>query len=234
MTVQEIKVDCGDDTIVGALHLPTGSGLPCVIISHGLYGSKDSPKLTAMAEAFAAQGVAALRYDHRGCGGSGGQIAHTTVASRLEDLRTMLEVATGHPLLGGSIGLLGSSMGGFISLFQALRDPRVRALSLWSTPAFIRHPERDAPPGTSLERRAFLADAPHYDVRRVTRSAARCLILHGGADDVVPPFHARILHQSATDPKRLEILPGADHKFSRPASRERAIELSLEWCSAHL
>ncbi|HWQ09375.1 MAG TPA: dienelactone hydrolase family protein, partial [Holophaga sp.] len=41
------------------------------------------------------------------------------------------------------------------------------------------------------------------------------LIVHGGADDVVPAAQAEDLHELAEDPKRLVIHPEANHSFTR-------------------
>lgn len=234
MTVEQIHAPCCGKTLAAALHLPDGPRPACVIVSHGLFSSKDSPKLVAVGEYFSAHGIAVLRYDHRGCGQSEGDVARTTVASRLADLACMADLASDHPRLGESIGLLGSSMGGFISLLHTERDSRIRALALWSTPAFIRHPERDAPPGSALQRAAFLADARDYDARELAPGVHTCLILHGGADDLVPPFHAQAVHRAVHPPKRLEVFPGADHKFSDPDIRTRATRLSFRWFRNHL
>ena len=234
MTVEQIYVRCCGENLAATLHLPNEPHPACVIVSHGLFSSKESPKLIAVGEHFSAHGMAVLRYDHRGCGQSEGNMADTTVAARLADLRCMVDLAANHPCLGGSMGLLGSSMGGFISLFYMGQDPRIRALALWSTPAFLRQPERDAPPGSGLQRAAFLADARDYDARRLAPSVDTCLVLHGGADDLVPPFHARLLHQAVHPPKHLEVFPDADHKFSAANTRERATQLSFQWFRDHL
>lgn len=234
MNVQELTIRCQGITLVATLHLPGVPHPPCVIASHGLHSSKDSPKMIAVGEHFAARGMAVLRYDHRGCGGSGGNLADTTVAGRLADLLAVMELVSGHPALGGNIGLLGSSMGGFVSVLHAARDPRIRALALWSTPLFISHPERDAEPGTASPETRLLEDVRIYDLRTVAAKLPPCLIVHGEADHLVPPFHATTLHALLPPPKELRILPGGDHKLSRTEDREKALHWSSDWFSAHL
>lgn len=47
----------------GYLHLPTGSGGDCLVLTHGAGANCDSPLLVALADAFCASGVAVLRCD---------------------------------------------------------------------------------------------------------------------------------------------------------------------------
>ena len=54
--------------------------------------------------------------------------------------------------------------------------------------------------------------------------------IHGEADETVPVEHARHLWKRAADPKRLEILAGADHRILDPAHRDRAVALTVAWC----
>jgi fermentation-respiration switch protein FrsA (DUF1100 family) len=58
---------------------------------------------------------------------------------------------------------------------------------------------------------------------------ANILIVHGDGDDVVPVKHAHLLWERAADPKRLEILAGADHRILDPAQRDRAVAFTVAW-----
>jgi fermentation-respiration switch protein FrsA (DUF1100 family) len=60
------------------------------------------------------------------------------------------------------------------------------------------------------------------------------LLIHGDKDETVPADHAERLYQKAREPKRLEIVRGADHIFSNPALRKKAIRYSLNWFKKHL
>ena len=60
------------------------------------------------------------------------------------------------PNLGRTIGLVGSSLGGYVSLFEAARDKEVRALVIWATPFHLdglgskKQGEDDSLPGGGL------------------------------------------------------------------------------------
>jgi hypothetical protein len=46
---------------------------------------------------------------------------------------------------------------------------------------------------------------------RASRLRCPTLLLHGGADALVPPLHSRRLYDAIPAPKQLQIIPGAGH-----------------------
>jgi fermentation-respiration switch protein FrsA (DUF1100 family) len=221
--------------IYGILHLPRAPSTPsCVIASHGLFSSKDSEKFVEIGEFFSDRGIAIIRYDHQGCGESGGNISETTVSSRIKDLEAICELAINHPLLGDDIGLLGSSMGGFISVFKGASDPRVKALALWATPSHFIGKRKIVQEGAPLLKDIFYQDNKRYDARRAIKKVSHCLILHGEVDELVPLSQARELYSLARPPKNLEVFKDGNHRFTNPQHRRRAIELSFEWFKKYL
>jgi fermentation-respiration switch protein FrsA (DUF1100 family) len=206
MAIEFIRTISEGKKIYGILHLPRNPSPPCVIASHGLFSSKESEKLVEIGELFSAQGIAVIRYDHQGCGESEGDLSATTTSSRIKDLEAVFELAANHPLLGDRLGLLGSSMGGFISIFKASADFRVKALALWATPSHLgdKRDVQDAEtPSRGKDSRgedtrgenplgeAFYRDLEKYDARQAIKRVGNCLILHGEADELVPLSQAR-------------------------------------------
>jgi fermentation-respiration switch protein FrsA (DUF1100 family) len=65
--------DSGGVELVGYLHLPADAvgALPCVVMGHGFSGTQD--RLFHNAERFAGAGLAALTFDYRNFGKSGGE-----------------------------------------------------------------------------------------------------------------------------------------------------------------
>ena len=233
MAIEFVRTISEGKKIYGILHLPQNPSPPCVIASHGLFSSKDSEKFVAIGEFFSAQGIAVIRYDHQGCGESEGDLSATTASSRIKDLEAIFDLAVHHPLLGDPIGLLGSSMGGFISIFKGAADLRVKALALWATPAHIGD-RRDGQANNPPLRDEFYRDLEGYDAGQAIKNLGNCLILHGEADELVPLSQAKKLYQSARAPKHLEVFPGGDHRFTDPQHRRRAIRMSLEWFQQYL
>lgn len=184
-------------------------------------------------ETFSAQGIAVFRYDHQGCGESTGDIGTTTTSSRLQDLTTMVDLARRHPLLGDRLALLGSSMGSFISILKAAADGKIRALALWAAPARLGK-NAETTDEEALLHKTFYEDAAQYDAVKAIKGLHNCFLLHGECDETVPLAHAQKLYHATKSPKRLEVFPGGDHRFTNSQDRRRAILLSLAWFQKYL
>src|SRR3954453_323182 len=92
---------------------------PVVVMAHGLSGTRRD-RLGAFAERFAAAGFAALVFDHRGFGDSGGEPDLLHPARQLEDWRAAISFARSLPEVDESrIATFGSSMGGGNALAAA-------------------------------------------------------------------------------------------------------------------
>jgi len=103
--------------INGHLHLPGLARPPVVIGSHGLFSSGNSPKQIALAARCAEAGIAFFRFDHRGCGNSGGEFQQvTTLDGRVADLAGAVKAMQEYPGVGDRMAIFGSSMGGAAGL----------------------------------------------------------------------------------------------------------------------
>ncbi|MFC1858415.1 alpha/beta hydrolase [Thermodesulfobacteriota bacterium] len=230
MKEELFTVDSDGIQICGVIHIPGQVPAPCIICSHGLFSSKDSPKFIALAEYFARSGFTAIRYDHRGCGTSEGDIGDTTVTGRLHDLASVRVFAREHPSVERTSGLCGSSMGGFISLLAAGGDPSFEAVVVWATPYKLRGQKKDFDAeGYPLLKDSFYDDLKNYQPGDVLGKIKNCLVLHGQNDELVPVWHAEKNYECLSAPKKLEIFPGGDHRFMNEHDRQTAIRLSAEW-----
>lgn len=98
-----------------------------VVMAHGLSGTRRD-RLGAFAQRFAAAGFAALVFDHRGFGDSGGEADLFHPARQLEDWRGAISFARSLPGVdGGRVATFGSSLGGGNALAAAADDPGVAA-----------------------------------------------------------------------------------------------------------
>lgn len=103
------------------------SGVPLVVMAHGLSGTRRD-RLGAFAERFAAAGIAALAFDHRGFGESEGEHDLFEPARQLADWRAAIAFGRSLPGVDGErVATLGSSMGGGNALAAAVQDGRVAA-----------------------------------------------------------------------------------------------------------
>lgn len=227
----DLRISCRGQRICAVLHQPSPDRKgPCVILSHGLVSSMESPKFRLLADTFVREGMAALRFDFRGCGSSDGDLRDTTVSGRVEDLEAVLEHLRHELGWGGPVGLLGSSMGGYVSLLVFAKREDIGAVCVWATPFDLEGLSelREDPEMASIGP-AFYEDLRNHDLSSIGPRIHHLLVIHGQRDEVVPELHARRIYAVGSEPKGLHILPDADHRFTDPALRIQATELSLQW-----
>jgi uncharacterized protein len=138
----------GEDVCAAWLYPAAGgaSSAPIVVMAHGLSGTRRD-RLGPFAERFARAGVAALAFDHRGFGDSGGEPDLFHPARQLEDWRAAIAFARTLPGVDPSrVVTFGSSMGAGNALAAAAEDRRVAA-AIGQVPFIdiVRQSHRSAP-----------------------------------------------------------------------------------------
>ena len=111
-----IATDAGHD-LHGSLELPTGLVRGAALFAHCFTCTKQSKAAMSVARALAKEGVACLRFDFTGLGGSGGEFGRAGFATDVADL-----VAAGEELLdrfAQPILMVGHSLGGAAVLAAA-------------------------------------------------------------------------------------------------------------------
>jgi len=235
LMAESFRLSVEERTISGILHLPSIAKPPCVITAHGLFSSKDSDKFISIADYFTHNGLAVIRFDFGGCGESAGSIADTTVSRRRSELKAVVDFARQHPSLSPRLGLLGSSLGGYVSLLYAAQDRAVRALSVWATPYTLMELRHNIPEHELRRlKQNFFVDAAQYHLESVLSEIATVQIIHGKSDTIVPYTHAQQLFSRVCQPKELHIIPEGDHSLTGPSDRKRAIEHSMRWFLTYL
>jgi pimeloyl-ACP methyl ester carboxylesterase len=158
MEREDLRFAVGGDACAAWLYRPAGrrdAATPVVVMAHGLSGTRRD-RLGPFAERFAAAGLAALVFDHRGFGDSEGEPDLFQPRRQLDDWRAAIAFARALPDIDPArVATFGSSMGGGNALAAAADDPAVAAvvsqvpfLDLW------RQAHR-SPPGVTA--RALLA-----------------------------------------------------------------------------
>jgi len=236
--VEKHRVALPGGALALVLHLPEAPArVPGVVACHGLGASKDSDKYLLMGETLPAAGFALARFDFRGCGESSGAEEDTTIASRMEDVEAVLRFLSRHPRLDGRFGLLGSSLGGFVALQIAARGlglPRPLPIVTWNAPASLTELAND---DLGENRGLGVPFALEYATGRYALAPtglSHHLIVHGDADVVVTLEHGVALHERATDPCDLVIIPGGDHRLTTPAHRHQALTATQDWLLRYL
>jgi pimeloyl-ACP methyl ester carboxylesterase len=207
---------------------------PAVVFLPGFASDMSGTKATILHETCAARGQAMLRLDYSGHGASGGDFSTGSIGEWTEDAARIIEFATaGAPLL-----LVGSSMGGWISLLLAQRfAARLNALLLiapapdfteiiesklgpaeraaLSQQGFFHPPSEYGPPAPITQKllddgRNHLLLAGPIDITCPVR------ILHGMTDPDVPWRHSLKLAECLKSADiRLIFIKDGDHRLSR-------------------
>ena len=130
---EKVSFPSGTVSCAGYLFVPepqAGSGerLPVVILVHGFSGTMD--RLVPYAERFAADGIAALVFDYRSFGESGGEPRQVVdLPAQHQDLRAAIAWVRGRDDLDpDQVALWGNSLGGAHVISVAADDPRIVAV----------------------------------------------------------------------------------------------------------
>jgi alpha-beta hydrolase superfamily lysophospholipase len=149
---KELTFRSGEDACAAWLYPADGDSpsAAIVVIAHGLSGTRRD-RLGAFAERFSAAGIAALAFDHRGFGDSGGEPDLFHPRRQLADWRAAIAFARSLPGIDTDrIATFGSSMGGGNALAAAGDDPNVAAaISQVPFLDIVRQSHRSGPRVTS-------------------------------------------------------------------------------------
>lgn len=208
-------------------------GRPLLVFCHGFPGRNFND---AVARELAALGLGALLFRYRGAHGSEGAYSFR---HNEEDILAAIDAA--RPLATHGLGLLGYSMGGCHATRTLGRDGSLADFLVLQAPvasvgdlrrgagaelfADFLASGRDviaADPADLIAEALALGDDDE-PVRLAKTIRVPTLVVHGGADDEVPPSHGRLLYDALGGPKRYAEIPGADHYFrghERTVARE--------------
>ncbi len=230
MKVEKVAFMSDGMRLSGILHLPENEHPPCVIASHGLLSSKESEKYIALGDRISTAGMAMLRFDFRGIGESEGTEEDNTISKKMADLGSAVQFIRSHLGLGTRLGLVGSSLGGFLSLIRASKDEGIEATVIWATPLHLDDLEtKEQKEDYPLPPKAFFEDLPKHRLLPILPGVSNCLVIHGEEDELVPAEEAHRIFRHLSLPKELHVIGGADHRLTGPDHRQRAIDLTVDW-----
>ena len=165
-------------TLAGTLTLPKSphGRVPALVTITGS-GSQDRDEAIPLvkgyrpfrqvADTLARHGIAVLRMDDRGFGGSGGNAAMSTSADFADDIRAGLAFLRSRPEIdGGRLGLIGHSEGGLIAPMIAAGDPVLRGIVLMASPAQTGRQIIEYQQGYAIDHEAKLSSAQRDSARR--------------------------------------------------------------------
>ena len=246
-----IETDAGH-RLEGALELPAGHIRGGALFAHCFTCTKQSKAAVAIARELADHGLATLRFDFTGLGGSEGEFGNSGFSGDVADL-----VAAANALLervGPGLLLVGHSLGGAAVLAAAsqLDGNAVAAIATIGAPSDVPHVlenidgdfeaiERDGRGevtigGRSFQlRRKFLEETGAIDLlSQVASLRLPLLFAHSPTDQIVGIEHASNLFGAAKHPKSFISLAGADHLLTDRDDAEFAAAMIASWAQRYL
>lgn len=216
---------------------------PIIILCHGFTTGKDGNTFTRLEKIFNEKGISSFRFDFFGHGESEGKFEEVTTSEAVDDILNAIRFLKDSGYR--KVGLVGSSFGGLASMIAVSNRTDVYVLALkspvsdysdmsiaqqdkkqrdtWKEKGFVSFTN-----GNGRERRlnySFYEDAEKikgYESAKKIKLPA--LIVHGDKDEAVPVEQSKKT-ASLIENCRLEIIKGADHRYSNPEHFEKMLDL---------
>lgn len=140
---EEVAFQNGDVVLAGTLSFPEGPGPhPAIVLISGSGAQNRDEEIFGfqpfrlIAERLTRDGIAVLRYDDRGVGGSTGSVAESSSEDFADDVLAAVELLKSRPEIDpAAIGLLGHSEGGLVAPLVATRSADIAFLVLLAAPS---------------------------------------------------------------------------------------------------
>ncbi len=222
-------------------------GDPVGVFLHGFRSDCDGRKAVALAQHAAQRGYSWVRFDLSGHGRSDGEFKAFTITGALRDTLAVLKALAPRPVV-----LVGSSLGGWLSLLAAQRAPQqVRALLLvapafnfvqncladlpaaelrrWSQRGFRRFSEPHHATSFTLGYE-IVREISRYDVLTApVRLECPLTIFHGDQDAQLPLANtAKFANRAQVPDLRVKVVADGDHRLISAIPRICA-ELDRIW-----
>jgi len=241
-----------DDGRVRHLRRPDGNTVayassagrvPTVVFLGGFRSDMTGTKATALESWARRSGRAYLRFDYLGHGQSSGRFEDGTIGRWLDDSLAALDLLTEGPLV-----LVGSSMGGWLSLLVAhARPQRLAGLVLIAAaPDFtermllaklspedraalerdgrLERPSQYSPEPSVFTWKLIEEGRNHLVLDKALSLPCPVRLLHGQSDPDVPWEHSlQIAHHLQAPEVITTLIKGGDHRLSTPADIARLI-----------
>lgn len=200
---------------------------------HGWFVAAERPRFTVvvfngnagnrayrgpLAAALRARGHSVLLFDYRGFGESGGSPTENGLA---EDARAARAHVTSRVDVDPArLVYLGESLGTAVATRLAAEHPPA-ALILRSPFASMTEVGRLHYPMLPV---AWLLRDRYASVERIGTVHCPLLVIAGDRDRIIPLAHSRALFDAAAGPKRLVVIPGADHNDESLLAGQRMMD----------
>jgi uncharacterized OsmC-like protein/fermentation-respiration switch protein FrsA (DUF1100 family) len=237
------------DKLAALLDWPIGKPTAFALIAHCFTCGKDNLAAKRISERLAMIGVASLRFDFTGLGGSEGDFAGTHFSSNVDDLVAAadhLRRAHRAPAI-----LIGHSLGGAAVLAAAHRIAESRCVVTIAAPSDPAHvaglfkeqigtirdkgeAEVTLAGRPFTVRREFLDDiAEQMLLDRIAHLHKALLVFHSPTDELVGIDNATRIFVTAKHPKSFVSLSGADHLVSKRSDAVYVANVIASWAERY-
>lgn len=233
-----------DQKIAGRIYKPAATSRNGVIFCHGLFSSKDAYKIVNMADDIVKAGFELLTFDFSFVGESGGDFREFSILQEVEDLRSAVNYFRGRNI--SAINLIGSSMGGAVSLLFASENPGViKSLTLIATPVKMPgllnkiNPALDINSipadgmsyieGVQVNNKFFIEASSIDTIKSVQAIKIPTLIIHGKKDAVVDFSNATLIYDLLKIEKKLVSIDDGEHNLTRSSDISILKENIINW-----
>ncbi len=234
----------------GRLELPEGTPRAFALFAHCFTCTHDTLAASRLSRALGEAGLAVLRFDFTGLGGSEGEFANTDFTSNIKELLLAADYLRTH-YQAPSV-LVGHSLGGTAVIRAARQIAEVRAVVTIGAPFEPGHVKNLF--GASLERiqadgrasveiagrtfqisREFVEDITEAHVEEDLSKLDRALLVfHSPTDATVGIDNARRIFQAARHPKSFVSVDGGDHLLTRQRDAEFVASVLGAWVERYL
>jgi len=236
--------------LAARLDSPPGKPAAYALFAHCFTCSKDTLAASRVSAALTARGIAVLRFDFTGLGGSEGDFANTNFSSNVADLvaaAAWLREQHEAPKL-----LIGHSLGGAAVLAAAASIPESKAVVTIGAPFEPGHVKQllaTALPGIESAgeaevelagrrfkiRKQFLDDIGSRSNRDAIGNLRKALLIfHSARDTTVSIDNAAQIFMAAKHPKSFISLDDADHLLTRKEDSEYVAAVLSAWASRYI
>ena len=238
------------EQLAATLDLPLGKPTAYALFAHCFTCGKDNLAARRIAERLTINGVAVLRFDFTGLGGSEGEFADTHFSSNVDDLVAAadhLRKEHGQPSI-----LIGHSLGGCAVLAASHRIADARAVVTIAAPFGPGHViglfkdnvdaiRKEGEAEVSLAgrpftiKREFLDDVTERKLNECLATLHKALLVfHSPTDELVGIDNASHIFGAAKHPKSFVSLAGADHLLSKKSDAVYAANVIAAWAERYL
>lgn len=235
--------------LAARLDMPSGTPAAFALFAHCFTCSKDSLAASRISASLTARGIAVLRFDFTGLGGSEGDFANTNFTSNIADLVAAASWLRVHHAAPGL--LIGHSLGGAAVLAAAREIPEAAAVATIGAPFDPGHvqyllapalPEIEAKGEATIElagrafriKKQFLEDIASLNTRDAIAGLRRALLIfHSPRDTVVSIDNAAEIYAAAKHPKSFVSLDDADHLLTRKEDAAYVAAVLAAWASRY-